>query len=320
MQGLLDVDLYNIVCIADENYAQHAAVILCSLLENNKEKVFHVFLMTYAMTDSTKQKLHQVVEGYDSRLTIIEDDYEKSNIATLKSATSTKAWSNIMYLKTLIPQYLPDDVNRFLFLDVDMIVRVDIAPLYNMDMQGNVIAACEDYLYQQVHKDRLGLSDNDLYINSGVMIVDLGQWRDLEKQRPMADFLKDNARLLNNDQDVFALYFKNKIMLLPTNQWNATTFFFEQKPRVLDKYLSEVDIVRYHPYIIHFCEPIKPWFKECKHSYRNEYKHYLQMTLWKDYKYQSCKTVYGKPVWKYTLKYWLNRWGILKEPMALINI
>lgn len=152
------------------------------------------------------------------------------------------------------------------------------------------------------------------------MVVDLGQWREMEKQRPMADFLKGNARLLNNDQDVFALYFKNKIMLLSTSQWNATTFFFEQKPRVLDKYLPEVDVVRHHPYIVHFCEPIKPWFKECKHPYRNEYGKYLRMTPWKAYKYPSCKTVYGKPVWKYTLKYWLNRWGILKEPMALINI
>ena len=311
---------YNIVCIADENYAQHTAVTLCSLLENNKEKKFHVSLMTYAMTDSTKQKLHQVVEEYGSRLTIIEDDYEKSSIATLKSATSTKAWNSIMYLKTLIPQYLPDDVNRFLFLDVDMIVRADIDPLYNIDMQGNVIAACEDYLYQQVHKDRLELSDNDLYINSGVMVVDLGQWREMEKQHPMADFLKDNARLLNNDQDVFALYFKNKIMLLSTSQWNATTFFFEQKPRVLDKYLPEVDVVRHHPYIVHFCEPIKPWFKECKHPYRNEYKHYLQKTPWKDYKIPSCKTAYGKPVWKYTLKYWLNRLGIRCDFMMTMPV
>ena len=312
--------LYNIVCIADEKYAQHTAVMLCSLLENNKEKVFHIFLMTYAMTDSTKQKLYQGVVEYGSQLTIIEDDYEKSSIAMLKSATSTKAWNSIMYLKALIPQYLPDDVNRFLFLDVDMIVRADIAPLYNMDMQGNVIAACEDYLYQQVHKDRLGLYDSDLYINSGVMVVELGQWRKMENQCPMADFLKDNAHLLNNDQDVFALYFRNKIMLLPTNQWNATTFFFEQKPRVLDKYLPEVDVVRHNPHIIHFCEPIKPWFKECKHPYRNEYRKYLRMTPWKDYMYPSCKIIYGKPVWKYTLKYWLNRLGIRRDAMMIMPV
>lgn len=311
---------YHIICIADENYAQHTAVMLCSLLENNRGKVFHIFLMTYTMTESTKQRLYQTVEKYGSRLTVIEDNYENSSIAMLKSATSTKTWNSIMYLKTLIPQYLPDDVERFLFLDVDIVVHADIAPLYNTDMKDCIIAACEDYQYQQVHKDRLGLNTDDLYINSGVMVVDLSQWRKMEKQRPMADFLRDNAQLLNNDQDVFALYFKRKITLLSTNQWNATTFFFEQKPRVLDKYLQEVNIVRCNPYIIHFCEPIKPWFKECKHPYRNEYKKYLRMTPWKDYKYPSCKIVYGKPVWRYILKYWLNRWGIRKEAMCLITI
>lgn len=312
--------LYNIVCIADENYAQHAAVMLCSLLENNKEKTFHVFLMTYAMTENTQKRLHQLVEKYGSQLTIIEDDYEDASISMLKSATSTKAWNSIMYLKTLIPQYLPDDVNRFLFLDVDMVVRTDIATLYNTDLKGNVIAACEDYLYQQVHKDRLELHVEDYYINSGVMVVDLNLWRKMENQCLMAAFLKDNAHMLNNDQDVFALYFRNKIMLLPTNQWNATTFFFEQEPRVLDKYQPEVDTVRHNPYIVHFCEPIKPWFRECKHPYRNEYRKYLQMTPWKDYNYPSCKTVYGKPVWKYTLKYWLNRLGIRKDSMMTMPV
>ena len=47
---------YNIVCIADEAYAQHTAVMLASLFSQNVEKQFRVFLMTYTMSEETKRE------------------------------------------------------------------------------------------------------------------------------------------------------------------------------------------------------------------------------------------------------------------------
>lgn len=310
----------NIVCISDENYAQHAAVMLCSLLETNKDKTFRVFLMTYTMQDETKRRLREVVEGRGSQLTIIEDSYEHAGLETLKCDTGVKAWNPIMYLKLLIPQYLPQDVERFLFLDVDMVVNHDVAELYHIDLKGSVMAACEDYEFCGVHKTRLGFPDNETYVNSGVMVVDLRQWREKLKQQPMFEFLQTKKDVIHDDQDAFALYFRGQIMILPTNQWNATTFFFERRPRILPKYLPEVEAVRNIPYIIHFCEPIKPWFRECKHPYRALYKQYLLMTPWRNYRFPSCGTVYNRPVWQYTLKYWMNVFGLRHDEMMMVKI
>lgn len=49
-----------------------------------------------------------------------------------------------MYLKLFIPQLLPADAGRCLFLDVDMIINADITELYHMDLSGKIIAAAED--------------------------------------------------------------------------------------------------------------------------------------------------------------------------------
>lgn len=313
------MESYNLVCIADETYAQHAAVMIASLFATNPSKQFRVFLMTFVMQKETKKKLEDMVNEYGS-ITFIENDYEGTGIQTLKSETSTKAWNPIMYLKLLIPQFLPQDVDRFLFLDVDMVVNADIEPLYEIPFSGNIVYACEDYKYLQAHKYRLGLREEDLYINSGVMMVDLKAWREKDKQFPTIECLKQYADRLNNDQDGFALYFKGEIALLPTNKWNATTFFFEQEPRILDKYLAEVDKVRRNPYIIHFCEPVKPWFKDCLHPYRNLYRKYLEMTPWKDYKYPMSGTYRGLALVKYYIKYWLNACGIRREPMSLVRL
>lgn len=310
--------MYNIVCIANEAYAQHSAVMLTSLFHQNPQKSFRIFLMTNTMTENTKKRLKHVVESH-GELYFLEDDYYNSGITMLKSETSTKSWNSIMYLKLLIPQKIPVDVERFLFLDVDMIINHDIDELYNTDLDGYILAACDDYKYQQAHRDRLGLKEIDEYINSGVMVIDLKAWREKEKQCPMIEFLEGYKDVLNNDQDGFALYFRGEIKLLP-NKWNVTTFYFEQTPRILDKYLLEVNELRSQPYIIHFCEPIKPWFADCKHPYQNLYKKYLKQTPWSNYKFPFFMSPLSVKYWRSELKYWLNRCGIRKDEMNLISL
>lgn len=310
--------MYNIVCIANEAYAQHTAVMLASLINQNLQKFFRIFLMTYTMSENTKQKLQQVVKGH-GELHILEDDYTDSEIMALKSETSTKSWNSIMYLKLLIPQKLPTDVERFLFLDVDMIIYHNIEELYHTNLKGCILAACDDYKYQQAHRSRLGLKKTEEYINSGVMVVDLTAWRKKEKQCPMIKFLEGYKEILNNDQDGFALYFRGEIKLLP-NKWNVTTFYFEQSPRILDKYLPEVNELRHHPFIIHFCEPIKPWFADCKHPYRYLYKKYLKQTPWVDYHFPFFIHPLSVKFWRNEAKYWLNRWNIRRDEMALVSL
>lgn len=307
--------LYNIVCIADEAYAQHTAVMLASLFDHNRDTLFRVFLMTYTMSIETKERLVEVVKSH-GELHILEDDYKDSGINALKTETTNKAWNPIMYLKLLIPKKLPTDVERFLFLDVDMVVNHDIDSLYRTNLHGNIVAACDDYKFQEAHRQRLGLKEEELYVNSGVMVIDLKAWRKKERQCPMIDFLKAYRDVLNNDQDGFAIYFKEQIMLIP-NQWNVTTFYFEHEPRILDKYLDEVGELRRNPYIIHFCEPVKPWYRDCKHPYRHLYRKYLRMTPWKNYPFPYSVSPLSLKYWKDELKYWLNRWKVRSESMVM---
>ena len=259
-----------------------------------------------------------MVRGH-GELHFLEDDYKDSGIDALKTETTNKAWNPIMYLKLLIPQKLPQDVERFLFLDVDMVINHDIDELYSTDLKGDIVAACDDYKFQAAHRQRLGLKADELYVNSGVMVIDLKAWRDKEEKCPMIDFLKSYREVLNNDQDGFALYFKGEIMLLP-NRWNVTTFYFEQEPRIMPQYLPEVDELRKNPYIIHFCEPIKPWFRDCKHPYRRLYRKNLMMTPWRDYHFPYSSSPLSLKYWKDEMKYWLNRWGVRKEPMAMVKM
>lgn len=193
-------------------------------------------------------------------------------------------WNAIMYIKLLIPQLLPSDTDRCLFLDVDMIINTDIAPLYNIVLDGAIIAAAEDMPDCIKYKQRLGLNQTDNYINSGVVVCDLSKWRELEKKRPIINFTQSVSKIITNEQDVIALYFKGNIKILPI-KWNMTTFYFMRKPKIFDKYLPQLKEAKKHPGIIHFACPIKPWFKDCQHPYKNLYKLFLKKTAWKNYRF-----------------------------------
>lgn len=300
---------YNIVCIADEGYAQHTAVMLASLVDHNRDKHFRVFLLSPDMSATSAAKLQSVLDANGSALCLINNDGKSFGIDRLETST----WNAVMYLKTFLPQLLPSDVERCLFMDVDMIVRHDIAPLYSLPLHGCLLAGCEDNVNSMGLKLHLGLAPTEKYINSGVMVVDVKAWREEEKRRPMADFLQSHAHLIVNDQDAIALYFKGLIRYITDLRWNAVTFAFQRFPRVMPCYYDQLEAVRQNPYIVHFCEPVKPWYRECRHPYGSLYRSYLEQTPWRGAQLPSCGTLYGHTMLWYRVCCWLNRIGLRRD-------
>lgn len=297
---------YNIVCVSDENYIQHAAVMLCSLFENNTNKNFYIYLFTTGIKEETENRLQSLCKQYRAKL--ICKTYSTNELSDLPVGQ----WNTIMYFKLLIPQLLPSDANRCLFLDVDMIINADINPLYNIDLNGAIIAAAEDIPDCIKYKQYLGLDQTDSYINSGVIVCDLSKWRNLERKKPIIDFTKSVSKIITNEQDVIALYFKGSIKILPI-KWNMTTFYFMRKPKIFKKYLSQLKEARKHPGIIHFACPIKPWFKDCQHPYKNLYKFYLKKTTWRDYKFPIFENMTSWGRIKRNIRNFMNKIEILQD-------
>ena len=262
--------LYNIVCVSDESYVQHTAVMLCSLFETNPGKEFYIYLLTTSISEESNLKLTKLCKHYGAIFTA--HNCPTDSISNLPIGQ----WNAIMYLKLFIPQLLPTNVERCLFLDVDMIINADITALYDTDLTNNVIAAAEDIPDCIKHKQRIGLRQDDLYINSGVMVCDLVSWRQMERLFPIFDFIHSIIKNIQNEQDVIALYFCDKLKILPI-QWNMVTFYFNRIPKIFPKYLSELKEAKQNPGIVHFAAPIKPWFRDSQHPYAHLYKKYLRI-------------------------------------------
>ena len=297
---------YNIVCVSDEGYVQHAAVMLCSLFETNRNKTFYVYFLTTGISEISRIRLCDLCHSYQSELNIISCPTD--SIADLPVGQ----WNYIMYLKLFIPQVLPQSIERCLFLDVDMIINADISELYDMELEDCILAAAEDIPDCLLHKQRLEMMDKDLYINSGVMVCDVSRWREEEKRHPILDFVRSISHKILNEQDVIALYFKDSIKCLPI-RWNMVTFYFNRVPKIFPKYLSELPEAKLHPGIIHYAAPIKPWFKDSQHPYAYLYKKYLTLTSWRDYKFPYGEKLTHRQRINKWIKNYLNRIGIIRN-------
>lgn len=75
-------------------------------------------------------------------------------------------------------KFLPENVNRILYLDCDAIVRHNLNKLWSTTLdETEVIAAGIKPTVAQKTRSRLNLPQDCYYYNSGVLLVDLAKWR-----------------------------------------------------------------------------------------------------------------------------------------------
>jgi lipopolysaccharide biosynthesis glycosyltransferase len=267
----------DIVTSCDESFLPHAATMLCSLLENNTAQI-RIHLIHDGILKQKIRRLRQFVLKYGAAFDAIE--IHDSEIESLKT---TNAFPIPTYFRLLIPEILPTGVSKVLYLDCDLIVRKPIDALWNIDLHNHLLAAVEDKVSDD-YKEKLGLSPNSPYFNSGVLLINLDQWRRQSFHRKVVDFIKNNPeKITYPDQDGLNVVVDGKWIQLPTN-WNVQhTYFFEPGSQI-----RFADIIA-DPEIVHFTGvAFKPWqVTKFYHPFSSDYKIYRQKTPWNKYQLES---------------------------------
>lgn len=192
------------------------------------------------------------------------------------------------YYRLFLPELLPEDITKLLYLDVDVIVLDSIHKLWKIDLSGYALAGVEDYNGKPL-AIRQNLAESDLYINAGMLLMNLEYLRNMDFQTTALSYIKEHkTSLRNHDQDVLNVILSQKKLILPC-RWNMSKQFL-QKEHKKDFHsffsYSAADLYEgiMHPGIIHFMEAgaSKPWYKECKVPFHENYEKYadeLGLTL-----------------------------------------
>lgn len=260
----------NILVTLDANYIPYLNIMLTSMLYSNPGTAFHVYFLHTSVKEEELASTRAILRSPNRLIPVRAKNLE------LADAPTTARYPQEIYYRIFAARYLPEDVDRILYLDPDIIVNGSLKELYEMPMQDSFFAAASHIrkLMHKVNEFRLDMDEDSPYINSGVMLMNLHQLR-LEQniQEVFLYIEKYKNKLILPDQDIISALYGSKIIALDPYRYNMTERLFALNPR--NDAWFDLDWVRKNATIIHYCGRNKPW----KNGYIGQLDLFFRETL-----------------------------------------
>lgn len=276
----------NIVFASDNNYAQHTAVAMASVLVNTKvPQRIQFYLIDDEIQPGNKEKITKTVQNLGGNIEFI-----KIKNSRLEDCYVSGELSRASYFRLDIANILDKSIEKIIYLDCDLLVYDDIEKMWQLDMGGKPVAATCDLgimASARVRKQKnkfIGLSFDAPYFNAGVLIMDLKKWRDGNYAEAIIALATQN-KYPNHDQDALNKFFMNNWQEIPL-RWDVIPPVFNLFLKILTKpdLRKKAIEAKLNPAIFHYAGGYKPWEYEIHDGFNDKYYEYLKFTEYKDAK------------------------------------
>lgn len=282
----------NVVYAADEKFAEILAVSMESLLANNRNVT--VYILNNGITENSIEKLKKQAGKHNTEIHFMPlkelKEYAGRELSCQKKISATT------YFRLFLPEIIPKEVEKVLYIDCDTLILDDISELFDWKL----INTCGNVAEPTAHlmKKKIEQKNEDTYVNAGIMLIDIKRWREENIDKKFIRYIEEkNGKISFEDQGVINHVLNGKIDILPI-RYNVETQYFDfgydgfsimkgDKSRYEEKNVIEA---MNRPGIIHFTNSFaseRPWIKGCAHKYVNEWLKYKNRTEWK-----------GSPLWE----------------------
>lgn len=212
--------------LSDEKgtYSKFLGTSLWSLCQHHQEKDLHIHILhDESLTEEGKSRFRQAMRCFQQRLSFYNvEEMAIADLEVLRCELPEAGMSRYTYAafyRLLAAKLLPENVGRFIYLDADTVVNMDIVSMWRLSLGMHPVAAVAEF-------DEIGqLADNPLvragyvdgrdYFNSGVMLVDRHRFLSV------GDVLRDGIHKLKAiagfsfyDQDILNCFFANDYLHL----------------------------------------------------------------------------------------------------------
>lgn len=255
----------NVLVTLNADYLYPLQVMLKSLFENNPSEHFSIYMMHSDMSEDELEALESFIidEGHVF-IPIFVDP------SVFKNATVLKHFTTEMYYRLIAYRYLPEEMDRILYLDPDIIVLNPIAEFYYTPFNDAYFVASEHEFSAKMarpfNKLRLKTPKAKGYFNTGVLLMNMDRLRREDAAQDIFDFVeKHKHQLLLPDQDVFNALYWDKIIPAPADFYNYDARYYDLQKFALTKPKSgNLDWIKKHTVFIHYCGKQKPWQRSYK--------------------------------------------------------
>ena len=308
-----------VVCAADNNYAMPLAVTMRSTIDNLQDncKIFF-YVIDGGITAVNQQKILKSLplERCEVEFIQIPNSVVEKITAAHQSASAHLSASRPDYVsiasfyRLLLPELLPNQIEKVIYLDSDLAVEGDLSELWQADIGENYLLAVRDTWIPcissptgRLNYQKLGLDPDAAYFNSGVLVINLKKWRDNQFSEKVLKYFTQNLEFIGfYDQGLLNVLLVGKWGQLDP-QWNFNvTSFYDYS---LGCYLSWTDSQSFYPeeiynrlvgnaHIIHFISD-KPWISTQCPSRANFFK-YVDKTQWSGWRITIWRRLWRKLV------------------------
>lgn len=261
----------NILVTVDSNYIRPLKVMLTSFFTHHKNEN-KIYLLYSNVKETELEELNTLIESKGSRFLPV-----RMKEGLLSEVPVFRYFTKEMYYRIFAGTMFPEE-DRMLYLDPDILIRGSLTELYETDLEGNVLGGIADFAVNNMlsaHKIEIGFRDEEQYINSGVLLFDLGQLRKRFPKREIEIIINEKGEHLKYpDQDIINLIFRGKIKLLE-RKYNYNTGYGSEIGMlfyIMGGFLKE----KSYPVIVHYMEATKPWHPGYCGKFGKEYRRYLK--------------------------------------------
>ncbi|OGX84177.1 glycosyltransferase family 8 protein [Hymenobacter glacialis] len=248
----------------DENYVTPVYALLTSIFVNNAQDTIIIHAIETGLTALQREELQRYCASYTSSICFytLEGSFARDFVLP-----PTLWWTASIYYRLMFPVLLPPDVEKFIYLDTDIIVLGKLQTLFDTPMQGLPVAAVRDFVDS---RPELGIFKPDSYFNSGVLLIDRVEWQKRGITAKVVDFISHNAdKLIYPDQDALnAVLVDNWVKLSSGFNTMFHDIPHNQSRKQLRHFLQNV-------VVLHYTTQHKPWAMLGRNKLRDIYFGYL---------------------------------------------
>ena len=280
----------NVIYQFNEKYAAYAGVSMTSLLINNTDAEYiNIYVLGEGLSDDSKNRLTDAAGRYGAKIFFPETSHLTDRFRKMGMIPYRGAYS--VYLRLFFQELIDEPVERVIYLDADTIVDKSLLPLMNYDLAqksiGMVLESNRDD-----YKIMIGMGADSDYYNSGVILYDVGKWKENDYSEKLVEHVKNVRSSYIGDQDLINIVCEGDICTLPLiynfqplhKRYNPKDYFDAYGAsgyyNVSDVSKSRKEAVIYHCYrwLGEF-----PWNRGNLHPFNDLFDRYLKQSLWKDY-------------------------------------
>ena len=255
-----------IACSSSIEYAPYLSVYLRSIKDNaSSQKMYDIVVFESSFTKEMKEILASCFNSDNFSVRFVNPE---EILGSVDLYITLPHFKRECYYRIVSPQILKN-YNRILFTDIDLVATGDVAKIFDIPMNGNIIAACIEPIYKSFYDENkivLGqnvreYTDNVLkikpenYYNTGVLLIDVEKYIKNNVLQVLLGAISENY-FLYQEQDALNCCLRDNIMKLSL-EWNyEADMTIYNHPDIFDYYIQSLSKMK----ICHFLGGIKPWF------------------------------------------------------------